>query len=103
MPRFRRLTRAQERSFERFELARDRALRFELSRLAARTRIRIALAISSRLDPERPAQARLLATFARRAASGYDRLEHLGGAIRFTRRLADVAARRAGLAPGSTP
>jgi hypothetical protein len=97
MPDLHRLTDEEARSLQRFERARDAELRFELLRLVARSRVRMATAVSASLDPARRSHMKQLAALARRLASGYDRLVHLYGAIRFSRRLAEVAARRAGL------
>lgn len=97
MPDLHRLTDEEARSLQRFERARDAELRFELLRLVARSRVRMATAVSASLDPARRSHMKQLAALGRRLASGYDRLVHLDGAIRFSRRMAAVAARRAGL------
>jgi hypothetical protein len=103
MPDFHKLTKKEAQALGRFERARKQTLRLELSQLAAQSRVRVARAVSSGLTPTRRTHARLLASLARRAASGYDRLEHLGGAVRYARRLVDVAAREAGLTTKAAP
>ena len=99
MPDLIKLSKEQRIALKRFERARDAELRFELLRMSASSRIRVARAVSTGLDASRRAQARHLASLARRMAAGYDRLEHIPGAIRFSGRLADFAARQAGLVP----
>jgi hypothetical protein len=97
LPDFEELDADRLRALVRFESARDQELRFELLRAAAFARVRLAHAMSSRLDASRRAQARRLAELARRAGDGYERLSRLGGAIRFSRRLANLAGRKAGV------
>lgn len=94
MPEMHRLTAEERRALERYEAARDWTLRFELRRLAARARVRVAGAAAHGLDPERRAHARRLAALTHRIASGYERLVHLDGAIRFSRWMARKAKRR---------
>jgi hypothetical protein len=93
------LTPRESKALRQFECARDQAVRRELVRLGALARVRITRVIASGLDPARRPQLRLLTALSRRAATGYERLEHIDGAIRFARRLARKALRRAGVAP----
>lgn len=99
MPEMHALTAKELTALRQFECARDQATRRELTRLGAVSRLRLAKAIAANLDPKRRTHLRLLAELSRRAANGYERLEHIDGAIRFARRLARKARRRAGLEP----
>lgn len=103
LPDFEPLAETEARAFDRFERMRDWGLRLHLVRHAARSRVRVAQAVSSGLEPSTRTRTRTkkLATLARRIARGYDRLTTLDGAVRFcalqverTAALAKVALRQ---------
>ena len=83
MADFEPLTDAEQLAFDRFERMRDWTLRFELVRLAARSRVRVATAVGKGLKPSTRTRTRRLAELARRLADGYDHLSSLDGAVRF--------------------
>jgi len=83
MADFEPLTDTEQVAFDRFERVRDWTLRFQLVRLAARSRVRLATAVAADLKPSTRTRARRLAELARRLADGYDHLASLDGAVRF--------------------
>jgi hypothetical protein len=97
MSDFQRLTAKEKLALERYELNSHLRRRFKLSRLAARSSLRLIRVFTRNLDASRSHDAAGLALFAQRAAPEYERLARLNGAIRYAHDLALRTLRATGI------